>query len=173
MRPQGQHAVTHDRDAAAPAHKRRDPAPYRLLCAFCHGTQVHLHYALFTNTSEQCVEYTMSWLGMNTVDAWLWWALLAAVSDLRVPSGPMCQIMRQCTAPLVGQTRLVQRMLTVLDAVLCRACATMMSPCSSSAPRYVEPMGEESDHIQLVALTDALLVSLSSELQLRTPALVQ
>ena len=37
---------------------------------------------------------------------------------------------------------------------LCDDDVTVQQFCS----RYVEPMGEESDHIQLVALTDALLV---------------
>lgn len=38
---------------------------------------------------------------------------------------------------------------------LCDDDVTVQQFCT----RYVEPMGEESDHIQLVALTDALLVS--------------
>ena len=40
---------------------------------------------------------------------------------------------------------------------LCDDDVTVQQFCT----KYVEPMGEESDHIQLVALTDALLVSAS------------
>ena len=42
---------------------------------------------------------------------------------------------------------------------LCDDDVTVQQFCT----RYVEPMGEESDHIQLVALTDALLVSIPSD----------
>ena len=83
------------------------------------------------NTSTMCRVYHV--LRVNTVDAWLWWAPRWFL--LRVLS--MCQIMRQCTTTCCQS--LVQRMLTVLDAVLCRACATMMSPCSSSAPDTWNP----------------------------------
>ena len=38
---------------------------------------------------------------------------------------------------------------------LCDDDVTVQQFCT----KYVEPMGEESDHLQLVALTDALLVS--------------
>lgn len=36
--------------------------------------------------------------------------------------------------------------------------------------RYVEPMGEESDHVHIVSLTDALLVSLLGLFQLKYAA---
>ena len=47
---------------------------------------------------------------------------------------------------------------------LCDDDVTVQQFCS----RYVEPMGEESDHIQLVALTDALLVR-THTWELQTP----
>ena len=57
----------------------------------------------------------------------------------------------------------------------CPSCCALQGLCDDDVTvqqfctKYVEPMGEESDHIQLVALTDALLVSPPSGPQLRIP----